>query len=103
MPQRVPQQAEGNPAGGLTRRAFLSTSMALAAAARAEFVTGQAPALAQTRTLHVLEWTSFVPAADVIRDQQAAEFGKQAGVKVTIEHINANDPPARAHGGVGGR
>jgi multiple sugar transport system substrate-binding protein len=103
MPQRVPQQAGGNPAGGLTRRAFLSTSMALAAAAGAEFVGGQAPALAQTRTLHVLEWSSFVPAADVLRDQQAAEFGKQAGVKVTLEHINANDLAARATAAIEGR
>ena len=91
------------PSRGLTRRAFLSTSMALAAAAGAEFVGGKAPALAQTRTLHVLEWTSFVPAADVVRDQQAAEFGKQAGVKVTIEHINANDLPARATAAIEGR
>jgi multiple sugar transport system substrate-binding protein len=103
MPQRVPQQAGSRPAGELTRRAFLSTSMALAAAAGAEFVTGQAPALAQTRTLHVLEWSSFVPAADVIRDQQAAEFGKQAGVKVTLEHINANDLAARATAAIEGR
>jgi multiple sugar transport system substrate-binding protein len=103
MPQRVPQQAEGNPAGGLTRRAFLSTSMALAAAAGAEFVIGKAPALAQTRTLHVLQWSSFVPAADVVTDQQAADFGKQAGVKVTIEHVNANDLPARATAAIEGR
>src|SRR5215813_11915519 len=103
MPQRVPQLAGATPPGGLTRRAFLSTSMALAAAAGTEFVTGQAPALAQTRTLHVLEWSSFVPAADVIRDQQAAEFGKQAGVKVTIEHINANDLLARATAAIEGR
>ena len=103
MPQRVPQQAGGSPAGGLTRRTFLTTSMALTAAAGAEFVVGKAPALAQTRTLHVLEWSSFVPAADVLRDQQAAEFGKQAGVKVTIEHINANDLPARATAAIEGR
>jgi multiple sugar transport system substrate-binding protein len=77
--------------------------MALAAAAGAEIVTGTAPALAQTRTLHVLEWSSFVPAADVIRDQQAAEFGKQAGVKVTLEHINANDLAARATAAIEGR
>jgi ABC-type glycerol-3-phosphate transport system substrate-binding protein len=66
-------------------------------------VTGKAPALAQTRILHVLEWSSFVPAADVIRDQQAAEFGKQAGVKVTLEHINANDLAARATAAIEGR
>jgi multiple sugar transport system substrate-binding protein len=103
MPQRVPQQAGGNPAGGLTRRAFLSTSMALAAAAGVEFVSGKAPALAQTRTLHVLQWSSFVPAADVVTDQQAADFGKQAGVKVTVEHVNANDLPARATAAIEGR
>ena len=87
MPQRVPQQAGESPAGGLTRRAFLTAGMALAAAAGVEFVGGKAPALAQTRTLHILEWSSFVKEADVIRDQQTAEFGKQAGVKVTLEHI----------------
>ena len=103
MPQRVPQQVGASPTGGLTRRAFLTTSMALAATAGVEFVGGKAPALAQTRTLHVLEWSSFVPAADVLRDQQAAEFGKQAGVKVTLEHINANDLPARATAAIEGR
>src|SRR5262245_54734981 len=103
MPQRVPQQAGGSPAGGLTWRDFLSTSMALAVPAGGGFLTRPAPALAQTRTLHVLEWSSFVPAADVIRDQQAAEFGKQAGVKVTIEHINANDLLARATAAIEGR
>jgi multiple sugar transport system substrate-binding protein len=77
--------------------------MALAAAAGAEFVIGKAPALAQTRTLHVLQWSSFVPAADVVTDQQAADFGKQAGVKVTIEHVNANDLPARATAAIEGR
>ncbi len=39
----------------------------------------------------------------MVRDQQAAEFGKQAGVKVTIEHINANDLPARATAAIEGR
>jgi multiple sugar transport system substrate-binding protein len=87
----------------MTRRAFLTASVALAATAGAEFVGGRAPAFAQTRTLHVLEWSSFVPAADVITDQQAADFGKQAGVKVTIEHVNANDLPARATAAIEGR
>ena len=75
MPQRVPQQAGENPPGGLTRRAFLTTSMALAAVAGAEFVDGKAPAFAQTRTLHILEWSSFVKEADLVRDQQA-EIGR---------------------------
>src|SRR5919205_3225979 len=103
MSQRVPQRAGENPTGGLTRRTFLTASMALAATAGVEFVGGKAPAFAQTRTLHVLQWSSFVPAADVVTDQQAAEFGKQAGVKVTIEHVNANDLPARATAAIEGR
>jgi multiple sugar transport system substrate-binding protein len=103
MPQRVPQQAAESFPGSLTRRAFLTTSMALAAAAGVEFVGGKTPAFAQTRTLHVLEWSSFVKEADVIRDQQAAEFSKQAGVKVTLEHINANDLAARATAAIEGR
>ena len=87
----------------VTRRAFLTTSMALAAAAGVEFVGGKAPVFAQARTLHILEWSSFVKEADVIRDQQAAEFGKQAGVQVTLEHVNANDLPARATAAIEGR
>jgi multiple sugar transport system substrate-binding protein len=103
MRQRVSWQTHGHDAPGMTRRAFLGASMAMAASAGVDFVGGRAPALAQTRTLHVLEWSSFVPQADVVRDQQAAEFGKQAGVKVTIEHINANDLPARATAAIEGR
>jgi len=103
MRPRVSWPTHGHTPEGMTRRAFLTASMALAATAGVEFVGGQAPAFAQTRTLHVLEWSSFVPAADVVRDQQAAEFGKQAGVKVTLEHVNANDLPARATAAIEGR
>ncbi len=103
MRQRMSWQTHGHTPEGMTRRTFLTASVALAATAGVEFVGGRAPAFAQTRTLHVLEWSSFVPAADVITDQQAAEFGKQAGVKVTIEHVNANDLPARATAAIEGR
>ncbi len=57
---------------------------------------GKPPAYAQERTLHVLEWSSFVPEADKEVDRQAVEFGKQEGLKVTVEHINNNDLNARA-------
>jgi multiple sugar transport system substrate-binding protein len=107
MQQAWSQQADGKRPGGMTRRAFLCTTgkagIALAATAGVGFLGGKAPVLAQTRTLHVLEWSSFVKEADVIRDQQAAEFGKQAGVKVTLEHINANDLAARATAAIEGR
>ena len=90
----------------MRRRDFLAcggrAAGALAAVAGASWLGGISPAVAQQRTLHVLEWSSFVAPADVERDRQAAEFGKQAGVKVTIEHINANDLPARATAAIEG-
>ena len=98
MQQAWPQQADGKRPGGMTRRAFLCATgkagMALAATAGVGFLGGRAPALAQTRTLHVLEWSSFVKEADVIRDQQAAEFGivaggqKLAGLLLTLAEVH---------------
>ena len=92
--------------GRMRRRDFLARTgkagVALAAITGTDWLTGKAPAFAQERTLHVLEWSSFVAPADVERDRQAAEFGKQAGVKVTVEHINANDLPARATAAIEG-
>src|SRR5437899_433275 len=57
---------------------------------------GRAPAFAQGTTLHFLQWSHFVPAADTLFEAQAREFGKQAGVDVKIERINQNDLQARA-------
>jgi multiple sugar transport system substrate-binding protein len=58
--------------------------------------TGRAPALAQARSIHLLQWSHFVPAADAVFEAQAREFGRQAGVEVKIERINQNDIQARA-------
>ena len=106
MALRASQPGDENAAQGLSRRAFIKatghTGMALAASAGLGWLGGTAPAFAQTRTLHILEWSSFVKEADVERDRQAAEFGTQAGVKVTVEHINANDLPARATAAIEG-
>ena len=99
------QRGESN-SGRMRRRDFLGytgkAGAALAAVAGTTWLGGRAPAFAQERTLHVLEWSSFVAPADVERDRQAEEFGKQAGVKVTLEHINANDLPARATAAIEG-
>jgi hypothetical protein len=79
MMPRASQPGDDNVATGLSRRAFIKatgqTGMALAASAGLGWLGGMAPALAQTRTLHILEWSSFVKEADVERDRQAAEFG----------------------------
>ena len=75
----------------LSRRHFLKTTGATALLTAA----GSAPAFAQGTRLHLLQWSHFVPAADQLFDQQAKEFGKQAGVEVQLERINQNDIQAR--------
>ncbi|MEM9491136.1 MAG: extracellular solute-binding protein [Myxococcota bacterium] len=83
-------------ASGLTRRKFVeSTAIAGAATAVVPFLGGKAPAIAQERTVHYLQWTSFIPSADVLVDQQAEEFTKATGIKATVEKINQNDMAAR--------
>lgn len=44
-----------------------------------------------TGSLQLLQWSSFVPAADAEIQRQAAEWGKQHGVQVAIETVNGND------------
>ena len=85
---------------GMTRRDFVKgtggAGLAVAAGTGLGLFGGQAPAFAQSRELHILEWSSFIKPADVETNRQAAEFGKQEGIKVRVEHINANDLNARA-------
>jgi multiple sugar transport system substrate-binding protein len=84
---------------GLSRRDLLKTTGAAAAVATGAglgLFGGKAPAYAQTRELHHLEFSSFVKEADVEVDRQAAEFAKAEGIKMKVEHINNNDLPTRA-------
>jgi multiple sugar transport system substrate-binding protein len=81
---------------GLTRRKFVeTTAIAGATVAAVPFLGGKAPAIAQERTVHYLQWSSFIPAADVEIDRQAEEFQKATGIKTTVEKINQNDMAAR--------
>jgi multiple sugar transport system substrate-binding protein len=78
------------------RRAFLKVAGMAAGAAVAGGIPGivraqKPPSFPKGTKLHLLEWVSFVPAADVELKRLAAEFGKQAGVDVTVELINFND------------
>ena len=43
----------------------------------------------------MLQWSHFVPEGDVYFDKWAADWGKKNNVEIKIEHINANDIPAR--------
>src|SRR5881409_2040305 len=85
--------------GGVTRlgrRAFLRTAGAMTGAVAVgglpEMVAAQkAPSFPKGTKLSILEWVSFVPASDVEFKRLAAEFGKVAGVDVTVDLINMND------------
>ena len=83
-------------ATNMTRREFVKKTTAVSAAfAAASFLGGQAPAFAQSRKIHYLQWSSFIPDADTDIDKQAAEFTKASGVEVTVEKINQNDMTPR--------
>ena len=94
-------------AGFVSRRDFLRfaamTSAGLVLAACAPSAPAPAPAGASTSapaaprgtSLSMLQWSHFVPEGDQYFDKWAAEWGKKNNVEVKIEHINANDIPAR--------
>src|SRR5258708_18332309 len=83
----------------VTRRYFLKTSgvaagaAGLAPALSAPFVS---TALAQTKTLKVLQWSHFVPQFDTWFDGFAKVWGKQNGITVTVDHVPHLQEPARA-------
>ena len=78
----------------VTRRKFLKASGTGMAGILA---AGQAPAYAQTTTLHWLKWNDFVPAGDqILRQSMLAEAEKALGFKVNMETIGLNDLQPRA-------
>src|SRR5216683_6619362 len=50
-----------------------------------------APANISGATVSLLQWNHFIPTADPFFKQQADDWGKQTGVNITVETINAND------------
>jgi multiple sugar transport system substrate-binding protein len=83
----------------LTRRRFLAktgTVAAVAGAAPALAAPFISRALAQTKTLAILQWSHFVPAFDVWIDKFARDWGEKNGVAVTVDHIPEQDIAARA-------
>jgi multiple sugar transport system substrate-binding protein len=80
----------------IDRRAFLkaagaATGAAVAGGIPAIVAAQKAPSFPKGTKLNILEWVSFVPASDVEFKRLAAEFGKLAGVDVTVDLINMND------------
>ncbi len=86
----------------VTRRKFLKSSGTGALAVKATgmagiLAAGQAPAYAQTTTVHWLKWNDFVPAGDqILRQSMLAEAEKALGFKINMETIGLNDLQPRA-------
>ena len=88
--------AESESVTSINRRAFLKAAGVATGAAVAGGIPGivaaqKAPSFPKGTKLSILEWVSFVPASDVEFKRLAAEFGKLAGVEVTVDMINMND------------
>ena len=83
----------------VTRRGFLKRvgaaagAAGLAPAVSSPFVS---TALAQAKTLKILQWSHFVPQYDKWFDGFATDWGKKNGVTVTVDHIPHLELPARA-------
>jgi multiple sugar transport system substrate-binding protein len=83
----------------VTRRSFLKTSSAVGGAAglapvlSAPFVSR---ALAQNKSLTIVQWSHFVPAYDTWFDKFAKDWGDKNKIAVTVDHVPVQDVPARA-------
>ena len=83
----------------VTRRRFLKESgLTLAAAGGAPFISAPfvSQALADTKSLTIVQWSHFVPAYDKWFDQFAKDWGKKNRIAVTVDHIPVQDVAARA-------
>src|SRR5262245_62010009 len=94
MPSRASRQGRG-----ATRRDFLKTmgvaagAAGLAPAVSAPFVS---TALAETKTLKILQCSHFIPESGKWMAGLAKDWGRQNGVTVTVDHIPHLELPARA-------
>jgi multiple sugar transport system substrate-binding protein len=79
------------------RRLFTTAGLGLAAGLAPEICSPfVSRALAQTKTLSIVQWSHFVPAFDKWFDQFAVDWGKKSGVAVTVDHIPEQNIAARA-------
>src|SRR5262249_26138421 len=84
---------------GLSRREFLRTAGGLTAAAAFSPIfpiVDLKPSRRLSGELKILMWSHFVPAHDKWFDPFAKDWGDKNGVKVTVDHINNADIPAKA-------
>src|SRR5512140_2727039 len=86
-------------AKGLTRRQFskLAGGGALAAGALGPAFLFPERALAQQKTLKIIQWSHFVPAWDTwFNGTYTKEWGQKNNTNVIVDNINLVDLPARA-------
>jgi multiple sugar transport system substrate-binding protein len=81
----------------VTRRRFLKVAGGAAAGGSllAALDARRAPAQLKGTSLHMLQWSHFVPAYDVWLDDFAREWGAKNGVRVRVDHIPHLELPAR--------
>jgi multiple sugar transport system substrate-binding protein len=83
----------------VTRRSFLKASGVAAGAAglapmlSAPFVSR---ALADNKSLSIVQWSHFVPEYDTWFDKFAKDWGEKNNISVTVDHIPVQNVPARA-------
>ena len=83
----------------VTRRRFLKqTGLTLLAAGSAPVISAPfvSRALADTKTLSIVQWSHFVPAYDKWFDKFAEEWGAKNKIEVTVDHVPVQDVAARA-------
>lgn len=80
------------------RRVLLGAGAGLTAAGLMPVISKPfvARALADTKTLSMIQWSHFVPAFDKWFDQFAKDWGQKNGVTVTVDHIPEQNIAARA-------
>jgi len=83
----------------VTRRRFLkSTGLTLAAAGSAPLLSAPfvSRALADNKSLSIVQWSHFVPAYDTWFDNFAKTWGEKNKIAVTVDHVPVQNIPARA-------
>jgi multiple sugar transport system substrate-binding protein len=83
----------------VTRRCFLKhTGLAVLAAGSAPVISAPfvSRALADTKTLTMVQWSHFIPAYDKWFDQFAKDWGTKNNIEVTVDHIPVQNVASRA-------
>src|SRR5215813_9042901 len=82
----------------VTRRRFLQQTSLTLAAASAPSLTAPfiSKALADTKSVSIVQWSHFVPEYDKWFDQFAKDWGTKNNISVTVDHIPVANVAARA-------